>query len=155
MGATAVILASAAVTTGLGAFSSFQQAKDQNEFAEAQALAQRRAQEANALQVHDQASIEKQKAINRHEQLVGRIRVRQTAAGVGIGGIGAALIRQADFDTSANIQIIEQNRENRLEAIFSGGQSFRPQNPIQNALLGGLSGLQTGLNLSSAIRDLN
>ena len=50
---------------------------------------------------------------------------------------------------------INQTLTNSIASIYSGGQAVRRENPIGNALLGGFSGLssglQVGLNIGKAI----
>jgi hypothetical protein len=137
---------------GLMAYSSYEQAQQQQKYAEASALAQERAMEQNALQAQQQGSIEKLKQRNKTQLMISRIRVMSGESGLGTGGGTAnALLRQADFDEAANQQIIRQTTQNNIKASLSGAQPISYPGAAGNALLDGISGFQSGLQLGSGI----
>jgi len=128
-------------------------------------------------QLNRQADIERMKRVNEADQIRGRLRVAAGAAGVGMGGSFGALERQSEFDESANLAILEGNREIALRSIesqySSGITSLRSgfnaaminiqsnliqlasqrTNPILQGFMGGMQGLQTGLQITGLARQ--
>lgn len=145
--------AMSAATTGLGVASSVSGAKSQNSAISASLASQRQAGIAQQRQVAKQAAQSRQQEVDQAQAILGRIRVMGAEGGVGM----AALERQAIFDSATNIDIIDQNEANNLAAIRSGYQASaaetasKAQNPIFDALIGGLQGLSSGLQISDGI----
>ncbi len=149
-----LVVGSVAGAAGLVAYGSYAQAQEQQEFAEASARAQELAMGINVDINADQSALEREKAINRAQLIIGRIRVNQGESGLGMGGSAMALMRQADYDAAANIDIINRNERNQYLSIISGRRAPSAPNLAMNTVLGGMSGLSSGLNLGMGIDRL-
>lgn len=145
--------------TGITTYLSIQQARSQNA-----AISRAQASQVNAAAVQqeqlvEQAAVERRRIQNQTQQIEGRLRVAAGEAGVGLGGSTAALDRQAGIDQATNLTILDNNLENQQQRVTSGLEanlaslSANQQNPLLAGLVGGLGGLQTGLNIGGAIES--
>lgn len=144
---------------GLGGMSYMQASKAQSE-QEAQIKAayeaQQRAIAADNRQIVAQESLEKKKAISQSRLLLSRIRVTAGESGLGIGGTYENLMRQTDYDSWLNTQIIGQNASNQL-AQAAGRmqpQPFQAMSPLLDGLSAGIGGFSTGLGITRQLRAM-
>ena len=101
-----------------------------------------------------QAQLEKEKRLREAQTIRGKLRVATAESGIGFGGTVDALNRQLDYDVSKSLGVLEQNKQNQLQSIRSGGQAdlaslagtFR--SPALEGLVGGLRTIQTGLSIA-------
>lgn len=142
---------------GIGGMSYMQASKAQSE-QEAQIKAayeaQQRAIAADNRQIVAQESLEKKKAISQSRLLLSRIRVTAGESGLGIGGTYENLMRQTDYDSWLNTQIIGQNASNQL-AQAAGRmqpQPFQAMSPLLDGLSAGIGGFSTGLGITRQLR---
>lgn len=113
-------------------------------------------------QLQDSAAVERQKIERRKQQMEGRIRVRAGEAGIGIeGGTTQALLRQADFDEGFNLGLLDRNLKNQFAAVDTGLEAnlarleAEETNPLLAAFTGVLGGLDAGLSIVGAARELD
>ncbi len=153
---TALTLAATATTAGVSAYSARQQNKALEAGMDAQTLAAAEQQR----QLGRQTSQEQQERVDEANQLAARIRVARGEAGVGLGGSTAALIRQVDFDTAENINVLDLNYLANIRRVRSGARANITQlqnqtrNPLLDAFTGGLQGRNMGLQLGQGISQL-
>lgn len=159
--AAGAMIALTAVSTGVGMYSSHQQAQAANRAARQRAAynrqiqaGQTRAARIQARQIEAQSALEKLKTARQGHQIRSTLRVAAGDDGSGLGGTYEALVRQADYDQLLNIEIIDQNAEMAQQSIFSRIQPLPPKQPEQNAtlaaILGGLGGASSGLSLGGS-----
>lgn len=151
-----------AATTGIGAYSSYQQAEQRNESIKRSQKSVREAAEINAQQVRDAGAneLEKQRArLNRARAL---IRVNAAEAGGTIDdGSYAAFDRQALFDANYNRNVTLRNQSNQIRSIESGGTAriaeleSNAQNALLDAFLGGAQAAGTGLSIATSAKQLD
>lgn len=108
-------------------------------------------------QIARRAGIESAKSISASRKTTGRIRVSGAARGVGSEGI-SPLILQQGIDTQAELDIIGDNLSAENESIRSqfeaqtAALAAQRLNKLLAAFQGGMSGLQTGLNIAGAFQ---
>ena len=145
-----------AVSMGTSAYA----ASQQNKAISAGMDAQARAAAIQQQQLASQTGQAQQERVREANQLAARIRVARGEAGVGLGGSTAAVLRQADFDAASDINTIGQNYLMSAQRVRSGADAGmielenRTQNPILTAFLGGMQGLNTGLQIGHTIKTL-
>lgn len=150
-----------AATTGLGIYSNYSAARQQNQAIERSMAEQNKALEVTQQQIAEQAGLERFKSARRAHQIEGKLRVAAGDAGLGMGGTWAALSRQAGMDEAINQAIIQSNFDNQIAAARSGTRANlislegQGRNSLLDGLLGGLQGLQTGLSIGNAVGEYN
>ncbi len=151
-----VTLAIVGGTAALGGFSSYEQAKSQQDYQSAVQSAQRKAVGIQNAQLSDQAALERLKSHNQANLIRSRLRVAAGESGIGFGGTYEALVRQADYDEGLNAEIINRNLMNGIKASNSQLQVGQPQlNPLLAAFMGGLQGGQSGLSIGNSVSGFN
>ena len=157
---TGVEIAAAALAVA-GAGTAAYSASEQNKAVRKAAGTTRAAAELQARQLMDSAKLESYKAALKAEQVRGRIRVAAASAGLSTdAGSFSALAQQNALDEALNQAIIQQNQQNQVNAVLSGGAAdiARLMAQRQNALLagiqGGIAGAQTGLAIGGALQGL-
>jgi hypothetical protein len=148
---------SALASGGAAAYSSYQQAQDQQEYMEATYANQEQAARAENRMIVEQQSQEERRIAQQAHLIRSRIRATAGEAGVGTGGTYEALVRQTDIDLANNQQIIRFNTMNRLMAVAAGMQPLPAQQymPWLDALTGGISGFSTGLSIYGGLNQLS
>jgi hypothetical protein len=140
---------------GMAAYGSYQQASAQSDYMKKAYAAQGTAIGAQNRMIRAQETNESRKAINQSHLIESRIRVTAGESGMGMGGTALALMRQVDYDTLMNTNIIHQNAINSFGAAASGMQPIRANtyNPLIEGFMGGLGGLTTGLQIASFFKE--
>lgn len=111
-------------------------------------------------QVIAAGELEAKKNLQREQKLIGAIRVGSAGAGVGIGGSWQAIVDQAEYESALNMNVIKQNTRAQTAAISSGLDATLAQleagqaNPILAGFTGGMQGLNSGLAISGAVKEL-
>ena len=112
-------------------------------------------------QLTDSAALERRKVALNAAQIEGRIRAARATAGQGMSGTTLALIRQNDITEGENLNIIGTNLTNQIARVQSGFDAQAAQlsagvvNEGLATLTGGLSGLSTGLSLTSGLMGIS
>ena len=147
----AISAATSMATAGLGVYSSAAQASAQNKYQKRRARAEDKAISIQSKQIQQQSVVEKQKSFDEAQQIRSRIRVAAGESGIGLGGTYDAFMRQADFDSAFNEQTIEDNALMNIAAVHSQRTPQAPStNTTLNAIIGGLTGLSTGMSLGAS-----
>ena len=155
-----IALALSAGTTAIGAASSAAAASRQNKAIRASMASQQQASSVQTKQLQRQTNVERDKEISISRQIAGRIRVHAAESGVGFGGSTEALQRQNVIDVSTNLGILDQNLTSNIDRVRSGlvadltALQARRRSTTLDALMGGLSGLQTGLSIAGGINSI-
>lgn len=152
------LLAIGTSVTSAGAMGamSYINAENQNSSAKKQAEATNKATEAQQKQLVEQAALEKQKRVSEAQQIRSKLRVASGESGVAL----ASAERQAGFDLSLNLNVLNDNLENQLALVRSQGQADlaalegRYQNTLLSTLTGGLQGAATGLAITNAVSGI-
>lgn len=150
-------IAGAAASAGSAGYSAVQQDKA----AKASKGAAEQAATVQKKQLTTQANTEQAKALRQRDQLLGRLRVLQGEYNLGEGSSIDALGRQVNTDTGLNTGIIQRNLSNNLDRVGSDLNArnvefgSRQMNSIIASLTGGLQGFGTGLQIGTALDNLN
>lgn len=106
------------------------------------------------------ADLEMRQRRNEADRIRGLISVSAAERGVGMGGSVEALQRQADYDQALNEAVIDTNLYYQTKGIEQGYKAttnrLRSQGamPVVQALLGGLSGFSTGLQIGNGLQSM-
>ena len=112
-------------------------------------------------QLADSASLERLKVARNAAQIEGRIRAARGTSGQGMAGSTLAILRQNDITEAENIAIIGQNLRNQNARVQSGFEAEANRlnagltNPNLAAVMGGLSGLNSGISLSQGFAGIS
>jgi len=132
------------------------QARMRNQAIEKSMASAQEAAAAQASQLADQTALERQKGINRAEQVEGRLRVAATTSGAAFDGSFAALSTQNLRDAQLDDLILQRNFANNMARVLSGldaqqaGLEGQGSNLLLSAFSGGLQGAQAGIAIGGA-----
>lgn len=142
-------------TAALGGFSSYSQAKAQNEATQDAARAQYKAVKTQNQQLSDQSALERLKSHNEANKIRSHLRVAAGESGIDFGGTYEALARQVDYDEAINAEIINRNL---MTSTWRSNSQLQPvpgdQNPLLAALMGMMGGAQSGLSIGGSISGI-
>lgn len=157
-----------AIFGGLTAATTFATASSQQRAAEQQNAAIGRSQQSltkstavTQQQLVDAAQLERLKVARQAAQIEGRIRAARGTAGQGMDGTTLALIRQNDITAAENQSVIGMNLQNQIARVQSGYEADAARlsagytDPSLALFTGGLSGLNTGLNLTVGLMGVS
>lgn len=155
MGAGAVV-----PLTVFGGASSFIQARRTNRAIQSQIAAEQEAVNVSARQQAQRAAQQRQEIERSAAQVRGRLRVVAGATGLET----ATLDRQAAFDLSRNVALIEGNLASNLDALRTNAQgrvtgfSAQTVSPVLRATQGAITGFVAGVNIAqgaASLRSMN
>lgn len=150
----------AIAATAAGAGTSYAQAQKQNKSAAASAASAKAAAEAEQRQI---AAAAQQKSIEAERQgrrVRGRLLAAAAARGVDVGSVDP-LLTESEIQSTETGGIIRTNEENllaRSRSELRGNLTTinnRTVSPFTETAIGGLQGLQTGLQIGGGIDGLN
>lgn len=155
---TAAIISAVAAAGGAAATASA--AQQQNRAIAKSRRSANTAASIQAGQVIAAGELEAKKNLQREQKLIGAIRVGSAGAGVGIGGSWQSIVDQAEYESALNMNVIKQNTRAQAAAVSSGLDATLAQleagqaNPILAGFTGGMQGLNSGLAISGAVKEL-
>jgi len=160
MGAEAIIFGSLGLG-GIGAFTSYEQARRQNaqylDAAERSAALQNRAIETQQRQIVQAESLEARKLSARAHQVRSRLRVAAGESGLGLGGTYENLLQQTDYEEAVEREILSRNALANIAAVRSRAprETYAPNaSPLMTAMSAGLNTFAQGLQIGSTLQQI-